>query len=130
MVILVVFVIVPFVASVGFGGASVRRHLVHENLGRQLCKNRICRLIRTARHSFRIKRPKFTYARRDLRSALLVSFGASVARYSGHAVFARTLSGCVIARLSGRADWMTVARWNIRYARIKVIEYAFNMNWK
>lgn len=55
---------------------------------------------------------KFTYARRDLRSTLLVSFGTSVARYPGDAVFARTLSRRVIARLPGRADRVTVARCN------------------
>jgi len=44
-----------------------------------------------------------------MRSALLVAFGASVARDSGHTVFARTLAARLVASLARGADRVTVA---------------------
>lgn len=46
-----------------------------------------------------------------MRSALRVSFGTSIAGNAGNAIFARTLSTRLVARLPRGADWMTIARF-------------------
>lgn len=64
-----------------------------------------------------------TDARGDMRSALLVAFGASVARYSGHTVFARTLAARLVARFARSADRMTVASCGRTNNNIKQLLY-------
>lgn len=53
---------------------------------------------------------KLTDTRSDRRSALLVSFGTSVAGKAGDPILARTLPGCHVAGSSQRSDGMTFAR--------------------
>lgn len=53
-----------------------------------------------------------TDARRNMRSALLVAPGASVASSTGYTVFAGTLAGALVTGLSRSADRMAVARCN------------------
>lgn len=70
----------------------------------------------------------FTYARRDLRSTLLVSFGTPVACYSGHAVFAWTLTRGMIACFARCAHLMTIARWNILQNTFSSVSSFFLLN--
>lgn len=53
-----------------------------------------------------------TDARRNMRSALLVAPGASVASCTGYAVFAGTLAGALVTGLSRSSDRMAVTRCN------------------
>lgn len=53
-----------------------------------------------------------TDARRNMRSALLVASGASVASNTGYTVFAGTLAAALVTGLSRSSNRMAVARCN------------------
>lgn len=65
------------------------------------------------KHRERARRRRvLTDARRNMRSALLVASGASVASSTGYTVFAGTLAGALVTGLSRSPDRVTVARCN------------------
>lgn len=62
------------------------------------------------KHGERTRGRVLTDARRNMRSALLVASGASVASNTGYAVFAGTLAAALVTGLSRSSDRMTVTR--------------------
>ena len=64
------------------------------------------------KHGERTRGRVLTDARRNMRSALLVASGASVASNTGYAVFAGTLAAALVTGLSRSSDRMTVTCCN------------------
>jgi len=64
------------------------------------------------KHSERTRGRVLTDARRNMRSALLVAPGASVASNTGYAVFTGTLAAALVTGLSRSSDRMAVTRCN------------------
>jgi len=61
-----------------------------------------------------------TYAWSHGRSGLLVTFGTSIARYSGHSIFTRALTSGLVACFSWSTHWVTIARWIWREKAISI----------
>lgn len=76
-------------------------------------------LITAGREKRRYNIMWLTDARRDVRPALLVALGASVAGGARDSVLARTLSTRLVACLARGANRVTVTRWNTRANNIK-----------
>lgn len=66
------------------------------------------------RHGERTRGRVLTDARRNMRSALLVAPGTSVASNTGYAVFAGTLAAALVTGLSRSSDRMAITRCNKR----------------
>lgn len=64
------------------------------------------------KHGERTRGRVLTDARRNMRSALLVAPGASVASNTGYTVFAGTLAAALVTGLSRSSDRMAVTRCN------------------